>query len=366
MAKQRDNDGIYKRGDSPYWWVSYVDENGKRIRKSTGTASQKEAKALLAKWRIEAHRIKRWGDCPIRTFDELMLRYIKATEKIKRDPTRDRCSLKHLYPVFSGQDLNRFTQVDVRRYVSARKEAGAAASTINKEVGLLSAAMNYARREWGWQLPNITSGCRQKEPEGIVRWITREEADALVKAASRDSRADHLADFIVLALHTGCRMGELLHLEWSRVDLHKKMFLLEAIHTKTAKRRSVPLNLSAYAAILGRARFRAEHCPNTPWVFCHPDGKRLQSLKGAFATACKRAQIKHFRIHDLRHTCAAWLVTAGVPLAEVRDLLGHKSVQQTERYAHLAPENVRSAVSKLDESRSGHVEVLDKNAKSLI
>ncbi|MGM0543841.1 MAG: tyrosine-type recombinase/integrase [Pseudomonadota bacterium] len=53
----------------------------------------------------------------------------------------------------------------------------------------------------------------------------------------------------------------------------------------------------------------------------------------------------------VRHTCAAWLVTSGVPLAVVRDLLGHSTIAMTERYAHLAPENVRSAVARLDEKQ---------------
>ena len=73
--------------------------------------------------------------------------------------------------------------------------------------------------------------------------------------------------------------------------------------------------------------------------------------------ACRKAGIEDFHIHDLRHTCAAWLVTAGVPLTEVRDLLGHSTITMTERYAHLAPENVRASVKLLesDRSRSGHV-----------
>jgi integrase len=73
--------------------------------------------------------------------------------------------------------------------------------------------------------------------------------------------------------------------------------------------------------------------------------------------ACSTAGIEDFHIHDLRHTCAAWLVTAGVPLPEVRDLLGHGSITMTERYAHLAPENVREAVRRLENwSRSGHAD----------
>jgi integrase len=176
--------------------------------------------------------------------------------------------------------------------------------------------------------------------------------------AGQDPRALHLAAFIRLALHTGCRKAELLGLEWRRVDLQSCLIYLEAENTKTAKRRSVPLNREAREAMLERARFRAQHCPLSPWVFCHKDGTRILDVKRSFATACARVDITDFRIHDLRHTCAAWLVKEGVPLAEVRDLLGHATVQMTERYAHLAPDNIRAAVARLEStaSRSGHVE----------
>ncbi len=144
-------------------------------------------------------------------------------------------------------------------------------------------------------------------------------------------------------------------MQWSRVDLRAKLFYLERQHTKNKKRRSIPLNDAAVSVLKNRLRFRAENCPNSEWVFCHRDGRRLKDVKRAFATACQRAGIKDFRIHDLRHTCAAWLVTAGVPLSTVRDLLGHSSVTMTEKYAHLAPENVRAAVAQLlPKSHSGH------------
>jgi hypothetical protein len=63
----------------------------------------------------------------------------------------------------------------------------------------------------------------------------------------------------------------------------------------------------------------------------------------------------HLRVHDLRHTCASWLVQAGVPLLEVSKLLGHSTIEMTERYAHLAPENLKAAVGVLDRLRSGYV-----------
>ena len=108
--------------------------------------------------------------------------------------------------------------------------------------------------------------------------------------------------------------------------------------------------------MLNRARFRAEHCPDSLWVFAHKSGERIQFMQNGFQAACGRAGIKDFRVHDMRHTCASWLVMEGVNLYFVKELLGHASVETTERYAHLAPENMRQAVSALDGlSRIGHV-----------
>ena len=205
-------------------------------------------------------------------------------------------------------------------------------------------------------------GRKLSEPEGRVRSISRAEADGLIDTARQSTKASYLADYIVLSLHTGCRKQELLGLEWDRVDLSRNLIWLEASHTKTAKRRSVPLNHYARETIINRARFRAEHCPDSRWVFANSRGERIGDVKKSFGTACKRAGISDFRMHDMRHTCAAWLVSSGVSLIEVRDLLGHSTIKMTERYAHLAPENLRKAVRTLENrSRFGHVGSSDLN-----
>ncbi len=229
-------------------------------------------------------------------------------------------------------------------------------ATINREIGLLSEAINYARREWeDWDIPNYAEGARLKEPEGRVRSLAIEEARRLIEWAQNNPRALHLADFIRLALNTGCRRDDMLWLEWDRVDLKNNLIHLAGVNTNSGRRRSVPLNREARQALLNLGGFRAEHCPASPWVFAHKDGTRVQSVKRSFSTACERAGIVNFRVHDLRHTCASWLVSAGQPLPAVRDLLGHSTVKMTERYAHLSPENVRQAVSVLDDvSRNGH------------
>ena len=247
--------------------------------------------------------------------------------------------MQHLYPVFTERRLSEIRALDVRRYIRERQRAGAAASTINKEIGLLSRAVRWANREFGMALQNPVEGLKQREPEGRVRWLTQRQAAALVAAAGLlGARAAHLPDVITLALHTGMRKGELLGLEWARVDEAHHLVYLEAQHTKSARRRSIPLNGPAWAALERRRAVGAG-----PLVF-----GGVKDVKRSFAHACQLAGITDFRFHDLRHTFASWLVQAGVPLTEVRDLLGHASIEMTERYAHLAPERLRRAVGRLE------------------
>lgn len=341
----------YKRKDSPVWWASVTGPNGERVRRPTGTANRKEAEAIEAKWKVEIFRRTTWGVQPERTFDDLALTYLKSHTH-KRTANKDRQHIRRLRQSFGGRVVNRLAGTDIRSYIDERKADGMAAATINRELEVLSAAINYVNREHEWGLPNPVRGRKLRQPEARVRWVNRTEAAALIAAART---VPHLADFIAIALNTGMRSGEILGLEWARVDLHRRLAYLEERHTKSARRRSVPLNKSAMAAILNRARFRAEHCPAAPFVFVSRAGRRIASVRTSFGTALRQAGIENFRIHDLRHTCAAWLVSAGVPLPEVRDLLGHASVKMTEKYAHLSPENVRAAVARLDDaSRLGH------------
>lgn len=310
--------------------------------------------------------MQHWDEQPARTFDELMLLYLEQVTPTKKSPDRDMLSAKHLAGHFSERELHTIGAADVTAYIQHRREQGIAEGTINKELGVFSSALNWARRDLGWDVPNPVLGRRPKEPEGRIRWLSYEEAGALLEAAKIEDRASHLEDFIRLALNTGMRRGEILSLEWRRVDLQSGLIYLEASDQKSGKAGSVPLNSEAHAAILSRARFRAAHCPDSPWVFAHCNGKRLQSIKRSFATACRRAGIEDFRIHDLRHTCAAWLVQAGVSIREVAELLRHSDIRITMRYAHLAPDNVRSAVTQLEKlaSRSGHVDQIADEEKS--
>jgi integrase len=270
MPKRKtDRDGLYRRSDSPFWWASYTDAAGTRIRRSTGTDSRHEAEAMLAQWKVHTHKERCSGKEPERRLHELVMAYIDAHPE-KRSLERDSYSTKHLYRLLGAQRvLNAMAKADVHGYIRVRRAEGVNAGTINRELALLSAAINWGKRALGWDIPNLLVGQRQQVPPGRDRWLTLDEAARLVRAAGSGRSAASLVDFILLGLHTGMRTGEILGLEWARVDLNQGWVTLESHHQKSGKVSRIPLNRTAREALLSRARFRAAHCPGSPWVFCN-------------------------------------------------------------------------------------------------
>jgi len=297
---------------------------------------------------------------PRYTFDEVMLAYLRGHQT--RSPMNKRLStVKPLYRAFRGRDMESITDQDIRDYIRDRGRH-VAPGTINKEVGAFSAACNHCRDELGWQVGNPAARKKQKEPEGIVRWLEHWEAARLIEAAEARTRAPWLADFIRVCLYTGMRRSEVTGLTWDRVDLGRRLLLLETGTTKSGKRRSVPLHPTAVEALRARLVWRLARCPDSPWVFCNAKGERVKDMKKSFKAALLAAGIERFRQHDQRHTLASWMVMSGTELMKVRDMLGHSSVKQTERYAHLHPEALRAAVNNLDPARNSHADFRGERA----
>ncbi|WP_456129297.1 tyrosine-type recombinase/integrase [Thiorhodovibrio frisius] len=275
--------------------------------------------------------------------------YLQGPSTEKRAHQRDLYAAKRLTPFFQGRTLNRLGTADIQAYIDHRRAQGVGPATVNKELNLLSAALNYARRRLQWEVPNPVQHMRLRPPEGRIRWIRHEEAERLMAAAA--GVRNYLPDFIRLGLNTGMRKGELLGLSWDRVDFDQEMVYLTDKDQKNGKHGSVPLNAEALAALNSRREFRETHCPQSPWVFANRAGERLGEIKKGFKTACEKAGIEDFHPHDMRHTCAAWLVQDGVDIRVVCELLRHSSITVTMRYAHLSSRNVREAVERLSHFR---------------
>jgi integrase len=151
---------------------------------------------------------------------------------------------------------------------------------------------------------------------------------------------DHLTPAVLLSMNTGLRRGEVVKLRWESVDFNHQLLTVEGSNAKNRQTRHVALNEEAVSVL----RLWREQSGTGARVFGVTTG-----FQSAWEKMLKRARISKFRWHDLRHHFASRLVQKGVPLNTVRDLLGHGSVGMSLRYAHLAPDQRREAVAKINE-----------------
>lgn len=272
-------------------------------------------------------------------------RYLDETRSILKSHYSVSSVLKTFLANAPEKPLVDLQPSDIHRYTQTRIKAGIRPGTINRELSVISATINHAARRWGVPVVNpVRYQWLRAEPPRL-RYLTRLEAGRLILSA--ETLRSDLADFIRLALHTGCRKNELLTLKWSDVSMERRYILLRPEQTKSNKRRAIPLNKTALQALQSLLQDN-----QTQWVFARRKngtvGERVKALDWLFRKAVKLAGIEDFRIHDLRHTFASWLVSEGVELVKVRDLLGHTSIKMTERYAHLMPDRLHDAVEILD------------------
>ena len=150
---------------------------------------------------------------------------------------------------------------------------------------------------------------------------------------------------VVVALSTGARRGEIMGLEWS--DVHWKEGFATLRNTKNGETRAMPLVGLAMELL-------KEHRDNNrqladKLVFPHPvDRTRPWNFEAVWRKAKKQAKIENFRFHDLRHSAASYLAMGGASLAEIAEILGHKTLQMVKRYAHLSNAHVSSVVEKMN------------------
>ncbi|GAN33481.1 MAG: site-specific integrase [Candidatus Brocadia sp. AMX2] len=174
-----------------------------------------------------------------------------------------------------------------------------------------------------------------------LRYLTIEELQRLLGCCS-----PHLKPIVLVSVNTGMRKGEILNLKWDQVDLRHNFILLDK--TKNGERREIPINSTLKELFASMPRSLESEC-----VFVDKNGKPYGNIKRGFHTALKKAGIRDFHFHDLRHTFASHLVMTGVDLPSVKELLGHKSLTMTLRYAHLSSGHKRKAVEMLDRVLSG-------------
>jgi integrase len=220
---------------------------------------------------------------------------------------------------------------------------GRANATVNRYLAVLSHAFTVAVKEWQWCADNpVRKVSKPKEPRGRVRFLADDERERLL-AACQTSRNKHLYAITVLALATGARRGELLNLRWADVDVKRGMLTFH--QTKNGERRAVPLTGYALEVLTQHAQGRRL---DTPLVFSDSTGTRPVGIREAFEWAVKRAEIANFRFHDCRHCAASYLAMSGASLAEIAEVLGHKTLAMVKRYAHLSEAHTAGVVARMN------------------
>jgi integrase len=267
------------------------------------------------------------------------------------------------------------------------KKAGAKPRSINRDIQRLQSVLSRAV-EWGVLERHPFAGMKplKTDKTGRVRFLSQAEESALRKALSarEDARrkarirfntwrvarnkkplperagelVDHIKPLVLLALNTGMRRGELLGLKWGSVNLSGRQITVTAETAKSGHTRRIPLNTEALATLTAWHRLAGKPGADD-LVFPGADGERMKRIDSAWESLMRRAGLwvkdkddpnkgrATFRLHDCRHHFASRLVQAGVDLYTVKELLGHSEITMTERYSHLAPDNLRAAVEKV-------------------
>jgi integrase len=259
---------------------------------------------------------------------------------IKNDIT----AICHFTKYWRGLDIAKIKRDEIAQAVGDLKCKD---STRNRYIAVVRAILTRAAKEWGCleQIPPIRT---YKEKKKRIRWLTPLEADNLIRALPA-----HYAEIARFALATGLRMSNILELEWSQVNLQRRIAWIHGDQAKAGRDIKVPLSDEAVAVI--RERLGKDNAR----VFGYY--KRIESRIWKRAVAL--AGLEDFRFHDLRHTWASWHVQNGTPLPVLQELGGWECIEMVQRYAHLATDHLSqwagNATSTLGQPAYARKEITD-------
>ena len=258
------------------------------------------------------------------TFGELIERYLREVTPLMRGASADTIRLKAIMrrPI-AKENMATLTSAKIAKYRDERLQE-IKPSTVVRELAYFSSIINHARKEWGLNTPNPVLGVRKPaQPQGRNRVLTYEEERILLEACiPKANRNIYTKPFVILAIETAMRRGEILSLRWEDINYQTRTAYLSL--TKNGESRKVPLSTRAMETLQSLPR--------------SIDGRVLPinfaALETNFKRARDRAGLSDLRIHDLRHTAATRLSEKLPNLLELSAVTGHKSLAMLKRYYH--------------------------------
>jgi len=312
---------LYRRAG--IYYVKLTSPDGSLIRRSLRTADRRKAQEAHDRLKAQLWDLHYLQRKPKRTWDEAALRWLQEKAH-KRSYNDDVNRIRWFTTFLRGKTLDQISRDMIDEQIS-RRLSGRADRTKDLHVALIRAIFRKAMREWEWieTMPSFRTYFRGNNVR--VRYLTQEQASRLLAELP-----EHQRSVVAFALATGLRQRNVLNLGWDQVDLKRRILTIEGYDTKNGEALGIPLNEAALAVLEG------EQGKHPDKVFTYK-GEPLRSANTkAWQAALKRAGIRDFRWHDLRHTWASWLRQEDVPTWVLQELGGWKSEAMVRRYAHMS------------------------------
>lgn len=326
---------LAKRG---CWYIVWT-ERGRSRQRSTGTEDRGEAQIALAEFLQRRERRAGPRDPHEVYVTDVLTAYQQERGPKVATPERMGECVTALTPFWQGKTIAQVTPQNCTDYGQAR---GRSAGTVRRELGVLRAAINYGHRSG--RLTRTVAVELPERPESRDRWLTRDEAARLIRAARTPHARLYMPLFILIGLYTGRRKEAILSLRWPQIDFEANRIDFEIVgRARTKKRRGrVPIPARLRPHLL-RARRRGTELG----YVVHRNGERIKDIKKGFAAACARAGIEGVSPHTLRHTAATWLMQAGADKWEAAGFLSMSVETLTRVYGHHHPDYMRGAADAI-------------------
>ena len=338
--------GVYEKvRGSGVWYVCYFDRLGRRHREKAGSKSV--AIKLYRKRKQEVLEGKKLPEMlrkAAASFGQLCDDALAYSRRNKRSHKTDVPRFERLKHWFGSCPAEELTPREIEgRLAQVAEREEWAASTFNHYRSLISLSYRLGILNRKVTTNPARSVTHRREDNNRVRFLTEEEEKNLRKVVEA-KWPRHIPE-LDLAINTGLRKGSQYGLTWGMVDWMSRE--LHIPRTKNEEPLHLPLNDAAIAAL----KVVFERGDGTGRVFkSDKTGEPLENGRHWFDEAVVEAKLKNFHWHDLRHTFASRLRMKGTPLEDIADLLGHKSLTMTRRYAHLGPNKLHTVVSRLGAS----------------
>jgi integrase len=324
-------------GGYPAWSVAAAREQAKLLRQQVDSGEDP----------LEAREAERSAP----TVADMCDRYLAEHAARKRTGKQDRAYIDRLIrPRLGPRKVTAITFSDVdglhRKLTTASGPYAA-----NRVAALVSKMFALAIR-WGMRADNPAKGIERNHEERRYRYLTGDELRRLTEALAVCA-SQQAANVVRLLLLTGARRGEVLNATWDQFDLEAGVWVKPSSHTKQKMEHRVPLSAPArqlLADIRAKAERSAKEKGREPSLYVFParvGGGPVGEITSAWDGLRKAAKLDGVRLHDLRHTYASVLASAGLSLPVIGALLGHTQPGTTARYAHLFDDPLRAATERV-------------------